>query len=147
MRGRREHMREEQALVDLDAVLVALRMSRVGADLLLRRDQPRNERRRGVDELVDAAESRAALGQAVVNLFDMRGEERFARRAPVRHERVGSRLFGLVPPRLWRQPAKENRRAAPKGAAVASVGSVVAGHDRKGLRPFAHFLLGQAGGA
>ena len=49
-------MGKEQALVDLDAVLVALRMSGLGVDLLSCRDQSRDEIRRGVDEVVEAAE-------------------------------------------------------------------------------------------
>ena len=84
----REHMGEEEALVDLDAVLVALRMSGFGADFLSCRDQSRNELRRGVDEIVEAAEGRAALGQAIVDLLDVGGEKRFARRARVRQQRL-----------------------------------------------------------
>ena len=58
-----KHMGEKQALVDLDAVLVALAVSGFGADFLLGRDQSWNKRRRGVGEIVEAAEVRAALGQ------------------------------------------------------------------------------------
>ena len=41
----RKHMGEEHALVDLDAVLVALAMSGFGADLVAGRHQSRNKRR------------------------------------------------------------------------------------------------------
>ena len=77
----RKHMRKEQALVDLDAVLVALRMSRLGLDLLPRGDQSGNEIRSGVDEVVEAPEDCAALGQETVNLLDVNSEKQFARRA------------------------------------------------------------------
>ena len=49
-------MRKEQALIDLDAVLVALRMSRLGLGLLSCRDQSRDKLRRRVDEVVEAPE-------------------------------------------------------------------------------------------
>ncbi len=96
----REHMRKEQALVDLGAGLVALPMSGLGVDLVSCRDQPGDELRRGVNEVVEATECRAAFGQAIVDRLDVSGEEGFARRARVRHERVRSRLFGFAPPRL-----------------------------------------------
>ncbi len=71
----REHVSKEQALVDLDAVLVALPMRRFGGDLLSRRDQSGNEVRRGVDEIFDAPKRRAAFGQAIVDRLDVSGEE------------------------------------------------------------------------
>ena len=49
-------MRKEQALVDLDAVLVALPMGGFGVDLISCRDQPGDKICRGVDEVVEAPE-------------------------------------------------------------------------------------------
>ena len=80
----RKHMREEQPLVDLEAILVALPMSGLGVDLLSCRRQPGDEVRRGVDEVVEASEGRTALGQTIVDPLDMSGEERFARCVRVR---------------------------------------------------------------
>src|SRR5258708_7286165 len=107
----REHMGEEQALVDLGAALVALAMSGLRVALGAGRDQPGDELRRGVDEVVEPPERRAALRQAIVDLLDMSGEKGFARRVRVRQQRLRSRPFRLVPPRLRRQPPKESRRA------------------------------------
>ena len=143
----RQHVGEKQALVDLDAVLVALAVSGFGADFLPGRDQSRNKRGRGVGEIVEAAEGRGALGQEIVDPLDMQAEKRFARSARGRQQRIRGRLFGLVPPRLWRQLAKESRRLAPEGAVRASVGLILAGRGREGPGPFLHRLLGQAGGA
>src|SRR5277367_6382775 len=64
----RKHMREKQALVDLGTVLVALPMGGFGVDLVSCRDQPGDELRRGVDEVVAATERRAVFGQAIVDL-------------------------------------------------------------------------------
>ena len=55
----RKHVGEEQALVDLDAILIALGMCGLGVDLRSGRDQSRDESRRAVDEVVEAAEDRA----------------------------------------------------------------------------------------
>ena len=118
----RKHMRKEQALIDLDAVLVALRMNRLGLDLLSCRDQSRNEFRRGVNEVIEAAENRGALRQEVIDLLDVGGEKRFARSACVGRQRVRGRLLGLISPRLRWQPPKESRGPAPKGDAATSVG-------------------------
>ena len=41
--GQRQHLREENALVDLDAVLLALHQPAFGVDLLLRRRQTRHQ--------------------------------------------------------------------------------------------------------
>ena len=49
-------------------------MSRLGVDLLSRRDQSRNEIRRVVNEVVEAAKNRGALGQKPVDLLDVGGE-------------------------------------------------------------------------
>ena len=143
----REHMGEEQALVDLGAVLVALPMSGLRVDLGARRNQPGDELRRGVDEVVEPPERRAALRQAIVDKFDMSGEKRLARRVRVRQQRLRRRPFRFVPPGLRRQPPKQSRRAAPEGAVLASVGLELASRDREGLGPFPRVMLRQASGA
>ena len=145
MRGRESTWAKKQALVDLNAVLVALPMSGLRIDLGSRRDQSRNDLRRRVDEVVEAPERRAAFGQAIVDLLDMSGEKGFARRVRVRQQRLRSRPFRFVPPRLRRQPPKESRRATPEGAVVASIGLKLASRDREGLGPFLRLVLRQAG--
>jgi hypothetical protein len=74
-------MREEYALIDLNAILVALRMSGLGNDLLARRDQSGEEFRGGVDEVVEAQEDRATLGQKRIYVLRVGREKRLARGA------------------------------------------------------------------
>ncbi|HEY6732205.1 MAG TPA: hypothetical protein VI256_00140 [Roseiarcus sp.] len=52
----REYMREEKALVDLEAVLVALPMSGLRVDLVSCRGKAPDKLRRRVDEVVEAPE-------------------------------------------------------------------------------------------
>ena len=145
--GARKHVGKKEALVDLDAVLLALAVNGFGPNFLLSWDQPRNQRRRGVDEVVEAAEARAALGQEIVDLLDVEAQKRFARGSGGRQQRLGSRLLGRVSARFRGQLAKKRRRAAPEGAVLASVGVIGAGRARQGLAPVPRLLLGQAGGA
>src|SRR5271166_4519146 len=140
----RKHVRQEQALINLNAVLIALRVSGLGVDLLSSRDQSRNEFRRGVNEVVKAAENRATPGQQPVDLLGVGGEKKFTRCARNRQQRVRSRPFGLVSPGLARQRLKEARRLAPKRAIALSIGVIVAGFRWDGARPFFDRLLGQA---
>ena len=58
----RKRVRQKYALINLNAVLVALRISGLDIDLLSCRDQSRKEFRRGVNEVVEAEENRAMLG-------------------------------------------------------------------------------------
>src|ERR1700733_10311693 len=141
----RKHTRKEQALINLDAVLVALRMNRLGLDLLSRRDQSRNEFRRGVNEGTEAAKNRGALGQEVITPRDVGGEKGFARVACVGRKRLRSRLLGLISPRLRRQPPKESGGPAPKGDAATRVGLKLADSGGDSVCPFLRLVLRQAG--
>ena len=130
-----EHMRQEDALVDLDAVLVALVEGRLRRDLLARRHQPGHRAGRGEDELFEADETRAVAGQAVVDPFGMGGEEALARLPRRRQDRRGGgRLVGAAP-RFRRQPPHQRLGALPEGAVVADVMVVGAGRARLLCRP------------
>src|SRR5271166_3701633 len=106
----REHVGEEQALVDLDPILLALAMSGLGVDLFPGRNESGNKLSRRVHEVVEAAEHRAPDGEARVNLIDMGGEKCLARGAGDGLERIRGRLFGVVAPWFGRKRPKQSRR-------------------------------------
>src|SRR5438105_4464512 len=71
----REHSGDEDALIDLQSFLVALRERGLGRDLRARRSEPGHERGRVVYELLDANESRALLREPVIDAFHVGGEK------------------------------------------------------------------------
>ena len=107
-----EHMGEEDALVDLDAVLVALVQGRLGGHFLRRGSEARNGGRGGKDQVLEP--HHVAGGDLVVDRLGMDGEEALARRPrPGEHQRRRFRL-GFVPPRLRRERGEERRRTLPE---------------------------------
>ena len=96
----RQHVGEEDALVDLDAVLVALVQAGLGGDLLGRRGETGHRGRRRKHQILEA--KHLAGRDLVVDRLGMDGEEAFAglaRTAEDQRRRCG---FGGVPPRLGR---------------------------------------------
>ena len=68
-------MREKDALIDLDAVLVALQKFCFGRDLRGGRGQTRHSRGRGKYQIFQTNELRAVAGQFVVKRLRMHGEK------------------------------------------------------------------------
>ena len=94
-RRMREDMRQQQALIDLDAVLVALLQAVLARQLRRRRHQARHHRRGIADQMLDAHEFREIIGQAAIDRFGMGGEKFFARRAVALEDRGGGRGLRL----------------------------------------------------
>ena len=105
--GVAEHMGEQDALVDLDAVLVALVETGFGGDLPLGGDEAGHQRGGAPGQLLHAEEARAAGGRFVVDTLRVRGQEALARCAGRRQHGSGRRGLGGTPLRLRRQRADE----------------------------------------
>ena len=83
-------MRCEQALGELDPLLVGEPPVALGGELLARRRQSRHERRRLEHELLEAQRLAVAVGEPLVQLGGVRRQEAIAGAV----ERVGDRLGG-----------------------------------------------------
>ena len=127
-----EHMGEEDALVDLDAVLVALVERGLGGNLLAARHQAGNGRRRGVDEVLDPDEAGPLAGQRVIDPVGMGGEEALPAGAGGRQDFAGRRGFRGVPLRLRRQGGEEPRGLRPERDVAVEIGIETLG--RTGVR-------------
>ena len=125
--GVAEDVREEDALVDLDAVLVALVEAGFGGDLPLGRDEAGHQRGGAPGQLVHAEEARAAGRGRIVDPIGVRGQEALARCAGRRQHRSGRRGLGGPPLRLLRQRADQAAGLGPEGAVARDVRLVGAG--------------------
>ena len=76
-RGMGEDMRQQQALIDLGAVLVALFQAVFARQFLVVGHQTRQQRRRLADQMLDADEFREIMRQAAINRFGMGCAENF----------------------------------------------------------------------
>ena len=84
-----ENMSDKDALIDFDAVLVALQPEAFGPYLLGRRREAGNLRCRLAQQIVEAHESAAILRQSVVNRDRMGGEKSLAMIARGKKDRFG----------------------------------------------------------
>ncbi len=101
-----EHMREQQALVDLRAVLVLLHAGGLRGDLRARGREAGHQRGRRVGEVVNAQRARHAVGQPVVERRRMRAQKPLAQGAGIREQRRRLRRLRGVALRLRRQPGE-----------------------------------------
>ena len=67
--GTRQHLRQENALIDFDAVLLALHQLAFGIDLLARRRQARHQLRRVIRKIIDAHEFAEIFGELAIDSF------------------------------------------------------------------------------
>src|ERR1700720_3364756 len=109
-----QHVREENALVDLDAVFFALQVRGLGGDLRGGRRQAGDGHGRGEDQVFQANESRAWVRQLVVERLDVGSEEMLALLAR------GSEN-GLCRARLTRTACRLVRQAAEQISAELPV--------------------------
>ncbi len=117
-----EHARQKNSLIDLDAVLVLLRMLGFRRDLRRRRRQPRNQRGRVEDEPLDADEIGVVLGERAIKFFRVTEHESVARRAADPKHQFGGAFFLGVARGLLRKGREQIRADLPeagKGLAVA----------------------------
>ena len=123
----RQHMGQQQALIDLGAVLVALRQAVLAADLRRIGHEAGHDGGGIADQILDALEFRETVGQAAVDRLDVSCREISAAR---RGRAAGSRLR----PRLrlpsasalrGRTPASRRRYAI--AAKTFGIAAVIAG--------------------
>src|SRR5256885_9538888 len=76
--GMRKDVREENALIDLDAVLVALHLLTLRRDLRARRHETGNQIGSGVDQRLGAQERGLTLSQCAINRLGMTGQKCYA---------------------------------------------------------------------
>jgi hypothetical protein len=133
--GTVEYVREQNALVDLDAVLVALDERAFATHLLAGRHQPGHFARGGVNEIGDAQEGGQVFGERAVERLGVRLEEGIARRAVgALDERSGARLRGVAH-RLLRQDGKKRAALLPVLAERRDVAAIVAARGRPLVPP------------
>ena len=107
-RGRGEHVREEEALGDLEALLVGQRALELGVHRLPRlASGPGSARPRRRPAARRAG--REVPGQGVVDRLDVRAEEALARVIESGADRLARRALGLVALRPLRQPREQCR--------------------------------------
>ena len=73
--GRGEHVREKEALGDLDALLVGQPALGLGGQLIAAGDEPRVALRGGLEQLVVAQRLREAVGELVIDRLGVRAQE------------------------------------------------------------------------
>ena len=133
-----ENMRQEDSLVDLDAVLVALLQRRFCRDLRRRRGEARDQIGRLEDQLLDPQEARAAAGEAVVDRHGMRLEEGLAARARGGEKGFGSRRLGGIALPLRRKGRDQPLGDRPEVRMTVAVFGKIAGDSRQRFLPLRH---------
>src|SRR5260370_36068552 len=114
-------------------LLVALDERAFRRDLGARRSDPRPERRRIVDKLLDADEARAILRESIVNGFDVGGEEMRARLARRLLDLLGRLRLPPVARRLRGQAREPRRAARPELRVARAIAGKIAGVARRFL--------------
>src|SRR5436309_6352650 len=95
--GMRKDVREENALIDLGAVLVALHLLTLRRDLRARRHETGNQIGSGVDQRLGAQERGLTLSQCAINRLGMTGQKCFAALAADAEDALRSaQLFGVA---------------------------------------------------
>src|SRR5258708_9051387 len=141
-----EYAGEENALIELDAVLVALQVLGLGRDLRCGRRQARDGHGRGEDQVFQPNESRALVRQLVVERLGMGGEELFALLARGGENRLCRARLTQTSRRLLRQAAEQIGAELPVPRIAPPIDIVIAGSLRRGRGPFGNRALIEAGG-
>jgi hypothetical protein len=110
----RQDVGEEDALIDLDAVLVALRFPALRIDLRARRRQAGNELRGLIGERLGAHEAGLVLGQHRIERLRVFPEKGFACLAPGVEDRVGCACLLWIALRLVRQCGEQLMALEPE---------------------------------
>src|SRR5262252_3855552 len=95
-----EHRREKQALIDLEAALVALDQAVLGGDLLCRRNEARHYARGADRQLLDPHEARPPHRQSIVDGVDVAAQKAHAGVSRRFLNRVRRSVLACVAPRL-----------------------------------------------
>src|SRR5205807_8273479 len=127
----REHGGDEDPLIDLQSLLVALQEGGLGRNLGARRNQPRHEHRGVVYKLIDADEARAFLREPVVDRPGMGGEKAAARVACCFLHSLGLLRLLRVARGLRGQARKPRRTALPESRVARAVAGKIASALRR----------------
>ncbi len=103
----RQHLRQEDPLIDLDPVLVAQRAVALRRDPGARRGQSRHQRRRVVDQALEADAIGVVARQGAVDRVDMDGKKTVARLPLDPQDRLRRGRFEGVAVRLHREEGDE----------------------------------------
>src|SRR5579871_347773 len=131
----REHMSEQNALIDFDAVLVALQVLAFGGDLFGRRRQAGHRGGGGEHQIFQADEARTPLRQLIVERRRMRAQKALARRARGSENRVRRLGLGVAALRLFRQPRDQRVALLPELREADAVADQVRGIARHRGKP------------
>ena len=121
---------DENAVVDLQPVLVALMAGGFGRHLRARGCQSRDQRRGVIYELLDADEARAVVREPVVDRLDMGAQEPGARFARHLFDPLCRLCLLRVARRLRGQPRKQGGTRLPEARIAGAVAGKVAGVAR-----------------
>ncbi len=143
--AQRQHLRQENALIDLDAILLALHRDAFGLDLPLRWRQPRHQFRRLIDEVVDPQEFFQPVGQLAIDGAGMRGEKALARVAAPQQDDIRRELLLDAALRLLRQLGQKIRSSPPEAHAGRGVALELVAELRPGVEPQHHAAMRQPG--
>ena len=130
-----EDMREQEALIDLQPVLVTLKRASLLLDFGARRRQPRKSLGRRKDEVFDANEAREVIRQRRVDLFHMRAEKARARSARALVDRVGGLRLGRLARRFPGNAFDQRAGERPEDRITTPVFAELSGRLRLGREP------------
>src|SRR5579863_5714804 len=133
--GMREDARKQDALVDLEALLVALQQLALDNDLLDARNQPRQKLRRRVDETLGAHESAHLLSNRAIERLHMSGKEPVAAGTENVVQCLRTLPCRLGALRLVRQPRQQLLAHAPEAHMRERVVGVVTADLRLSGKP------------
>ena len=142
----REDVRDQNALVDLEAVLVALEHVLIRRDLCALRHKPRKRIGSGKQEFFHPHEASHAMGDGAVDRARMRAQEPVAGFADAGPDRFCRLLLRRRARRLLRHHVDQPLRPLPERAIALAIGNQVAGLGRLVSQPFGDLSLGQCVG-
>ena len=141
-----EHVREKNALVDLDAVFLTLQVLGLGGDLGCGRRQARDDHGRGEDQVFQANKPRALVRQLVVERLGVGREEMLALFARGGEDGLCRARLTDTSRRFLRQAAEQIGAELPVARIARPIDKVIAGALRRGRDPFGDRALIEAGG-
>ncbi len=143
--GYGEHVRQENSLIDLDAVFLALHQRVFGLDLPLRRRETGHELSRFVDQFVDAQEFFVSVGQFAIDAARVRGHEALTRIAALQKNDIRRALLLRRSQRSLRQLGQKICPRPPEAHARSAIAFEFVAKLRLGIEPQDHAAMRQAG--
>ena len=130
-----QDVRQEDALVDLNAVFFRLEQSAFGIDLRPRWCQSRDQLRREVREILDSRKLGEAFRQFAVDRFGVTSQKVFARTAAILEDIGSSHMLFYRPLRFFRQFSQQLCAETPILRGSGSIARVVRRDTRFSFEP------------